>query len=61
MTGTIRTYDEKVREQAHSDIRLAVEKIAESAGAKARATITRMYDTTVNDEALTERMAPALK
>lgn len=61
MTGTIRTYDENVREQAHRDIRLAVEKIAESAGAKAKVSITRMYDTTINDEALLERMAPVLK
>jgi amidohydrolase len=61
MTGTIRTYDEKVREQSHRDIRLAAEKIAESAGAKAEAPITRMYDTTVNDEKLIARMAPVLK
>jgi amidohydrolase len=61
MTGTLRAYDEKVREQAHRDVRLAVEKIAESAGAKAKVSITKMYDTTVNDEALTERMAPVLK
>ena len=61
MTGTIRTYDEKVREQAHRDIRLAAEKIAESAGAKAKVSITKMYDTTVNNEALTSRMAPVLK
>jgi amidohydrolase len=61
MTGTIRTYDQKVREQAQLDIRLAVEKIAESAGAKAKVSITKNYDTTVNDEALTERMAPVLK
>ena len=61
MTGTIRTYDEKVREQAHRDIQLAAEKIAESAGAKAKVTISRMYDTTVNDDGLTARMAPVLK
>ena len=61
MTGTVRTYDEEVRAQAHRDIRLAAEKIAESAGAKAKVTISRMYDTTVNDEALTARMAPVLK
>ena len=36
MTGTIRTYDEKVREQAHRDIRLAAEKIAESAARRPR-------------------------
>ena len=61
MTGTIRTYDDKVREQVHSDIRLAAEKIAESAGAKATVTISKMYDSTVNDEDLTARMAPVLK
>jgi amidohydrolase len=61
MTGTVRTYDDEVREQAHRDIRLAAEKIAESAGAKAKVTISRMYDTTVNNEALTARMAPVLK
>jgi amidohydrolase len=61
MTGTIRTYDEKVREQAHRDIRLAVERIAESAGAKAEVSITKMYDATLNDEALTAQMAPVLE
>jgi amidohydrolase len=61
MSGTIRTYDEKVRQRAHGDIRLAAEKIAESAGATAKVSIARMYDPTVNDEALTARMTPALK
>jgi amidohydrolase len=61
MTGTIRAYDEKVREQVHRDIQLAGEKIAESAGAKAKVSITKMYHTTLNDEALTARMAPVLK
>ena len=61
MTGTVRAYDEKVREQARRDIRLAVEKIAESAGAKATASITKNYDTSINDEKLTAQMAPVLK
>lgn len=61
MTGTIRAYDQKVREQAHRDIRLVAEKIAEGAGAKAEVSITKMYDTTINDEALTAQMAPVLK
>jgi amidohydrolase len=38
-----------------------VEKIAEGTGAKARVSITKVYATTVNDEALTARMAPVLK
>jgi amidohydrolase len=61
MTGTIRTYDEKVRAQVGRDVKLAAQKIAESAGAKADVRITPMYDTTVNDPALAEQMAPALK
>jgi amidohydrolase len=61
MSGTIRTFDEKVREQAHGDIKLAVEKIAEGAGAKAKVSITKMYDVTFNDEALTAQMASVLK
>ena len=50
-----------MRAQAHKDIKLAVEKIAEGGGAKAKVTISPMYAVTVNDEALTERMAPVLK
>lgn len=61
MAGTIRAYDEKVRQQAQRDIRLAVERIAESAGAKAKVSITKVYDTTINDEALTAQMGPVLK
>ena len=61
MTGTIRSYDQKVREQAHSDIRLIAEKIAESAGARANVSIAAMYDTTVNDEALTAQMGTVLE
>ena len=61
ITGTIRSYGEKVRDQAHRDIRLAVEKAAEGMGAKVQASITRIYDTTVNDEALTARMAQVLE
>jgi amidohydrolase len=61
MTGTIRTYDEKVREQVHRDIITAVEKIAESAGAKGEVSITRSYDPTINDDALTARMLPVLE
>lgn len=61
MGGTIRTYNAKVREQIHRDIRVTVEKIAESAGAKGTVSISKMYDTTVNDDALLARMLPVLK
>jgi len=60
MSGTIRTYNEAVREQVGREIRITAQKIAESAGATAEVTITKMYETTVNDEALTTRMQPVL-
>jgi amidohydrolase len=61
MSGTIRTYDDHVREMLHRESRHATEKIAESAGAKADLTIVKTYDTTINDLSLTERMRPVLK
>jgi len=61
MTGTIRTYDEGVRAQVGSDIKLSSEKIAESAGATADVSVEPMYSTTINDVTLTERMAPVLE
>jgi amidohydrolase len=61
MTGTIRTYDEKVRAQVDGDVKLTAEKIAESSNAKAEVVITPMYATLINDPALAEQMAPALK
>jgi amidohydrolase len=60
MTGTIRTYDEKVRAQVDGDVKLTAEKIAESSGARAEVRITPMYATLVNDPALAAQMAPAL-
>src|SRR5687768_17281282 len=61
MTGTIRSYDEKVRAQLGDDVKLMAQKIAESGGAKAEVRITPMYATTVNDPALAAEMATALK
>ena len=61
MTGTIRAYDEAIRTQVHNDIATVAGKIAESAGAKAEVSISRGYDTTVNDEELTARMLPVLE
>ena len=61
MTGTIRTYDEQVRNQVGRNVKLTAQKIAEGAGAKAEVRITRMYDTMVNDPALAAQMAPALE
>src|SRR5690625_2683601 len=56
MSGTIRTYDQGVREKLREDLILSAEKIAESAGATAEVSIETMYSTTINDEELAERM-----
>lgn len=61
MSGTIRTYNAQVRKQIRDDIQLSAEKIAESTGAHADVSIVPMYDETVNDAALAQRMAPVLK
>lgn len=61
MSGTIRTYDEDVRQKVKDDLRLSAEKIAESAGATAEVSIEPMYSTTINDAELAERMAPVLE
>jgi amidohydrolase len=60
MAGTIRTYDEKIREQMHRDVRRTAENIANSGAAQASVSITRTYDVTVNNKALAERMVPVL-
>jgi len=61
MTGTIRTFDQGVRDQVQRDIYLTAQKIAESAGAKAEVSIVKNYDPTINDEQLTARMLPVLE
>ena len=61
MSGTIRTYDEGVRQKVRDDLTLSAEKIAESAGARAEVSIEPMYSTTINNAELTERMAPVLE
>jgi amidohydrolase len=61
MTGTIRTYDEAVRQRIHADLRTLVENVAAGAGARGSVTITPNYETTVNDDALAERMRPVLE
>ena len=61
LTGTIRTYDEKVRAQVGRDVKLTAEKIAESTGATAKVTLVPIYGTTFNNDALAAQLAPALK
>ncbi len=61
MTGTIRTYDDKVRAQVAQDVQLGATKIAESQGATAEVSVVPGYPTTINDVALTASMVPVLQ
>ena len=61
MEGTIRTFDEKHREEIHQFVEKITTLIAESGGAKAHVHIAKGYPVTVNDEALTNWAVPVLK
>jgi amidohydrolase len=61
MVGTVRTFDEALREDVHRRIRLTAENIAEASGATAEVTIEKPYAVTINNTALTEHMLPTLK
>ncbi len=61
MTGTIRTFGDKVQEQVNGRIRQTAEGIAQAAGAEAEVSIVESYATTINDPELGSRMLPTLK
>jgi amidohydrolase len=61
LEGTIRTFDEDMRSLIHERVKRTAEQIAASAGATATVNVYRYTGVTVNDVALTERMAPTLK
>jgi amidohydrolase len=61
MTGTIRTFDEGMKQQIHERIERTATSIAESAGATAEVTIYPGYPVTFNDPQLTEAMTPTLE
>jgi amidohydrolase len=61
MEGTIRVFDEEVRNSLHERIRQTAGMIARSAGTTAEVTITRGNPVTFNDPKLTARMAPTLR
>ena len=61
MVGTVRTFDEALRDDVHRRIRLTAENIAEASGATAEVVIDKPYGVTVNDPALTQRMLPTLE
>ena len=61
LSGTIRAFDEGMREQIHERVRGTAEGIAQAASAGCEVCIRRGYDVTINDTALTETMLPTLR
>jgi amidohydrolase len=61
LLGTVRAFNEDVRKDIHRRIRDIATKTAEAAGATAEITYGIGYPATVNDPALTEKMAPTLR
>jgi amidohydrolase len=61
MVGTIRTFDEALRDDIHRRVKLTAESIAQASGATAEVTIEKPYAVTINDPDLTARMLPILK
>ncbi|RWA57420.1 N-acyl-L-amino acid amidohydrolase [Cupriavidus sp. UYMSc13B] len=61
MMGTVRTYDEGMKKDIHARMKRTTEAIATSAGAEASFRVVELYNATVNQPALTEKMAPTLQ
>lgn len=61
MAGTIRTLDEEMQKDVHAKIKLTVEKIAESFGAKAEVSIEGKTPITYNTPQLVDQMLPSLE
>jgi metal-dependent amidase/aminoacylase/carboxypeptidase family protein len=61
MMGTVRTYDEGMKKDIHTRMKRTTESIAASAGAEATFKVVELYNATVNQPALTARMAPTLQ
>ena len=60
MQGTIRTFDEEMRDDVHERVTTLAEAIGRGARAHCNVCIRKNYPVTVNDPALTEAMAPTL-
>jgi amidohydrolase len=61
MSGTIRTFDQGMRQQIHERVKAVAQGIAQSAGATAEVTITLGNGVTHNDATLVERMRPTVQ
>ena len=61
MVGTIRTFDEAMRDDIHKRIKNTSEMIAASQGATVDVEIEKPYAVSINDEELTALMVPTIK
>jgi len=61
MMGTVRTYDEGMKKDIHARMKRTTETIAASAGAEATFRVVELYNATINQPALTDKMAPTLR
>lgn len=61
LVGTVRTFDETVRQQLHTRIRQTAAQIAAASGAIAETSISVGVPVTYNDPALVDRMMPTLR
>lgn len=61
MTGTIRAFDEEMRDDIHERVTTLAESIAKGSRASCEVCIRKGYPVTVNDPALTEAMLPTLQ
>ena len=60
MIGTVRTFDERMRQQIHERVRRTATSVADGAGATAAVSIELGNGVTFNNPALTARMRPTL-
>lgn len=61
MHGTIRSFDEQVRDDLHERVTTLAESVARGSRAQCRVCIDRGYPVTDNDPALTEEVLPTLQ
>jgi amidohydrolase len=60
MRGTIRTFDEEMRDEIHERVTTLAEAVARGSRASCAVCIDKKYPVTINDPALTEAMVPTL-
>jgi amidohydrolase len=61
LVGTIRTFDEEMRDDVHARVRRIAQSVAAAHGATVKVEIERGYPVTSNDATLTRRMLPTVE